>query len=109
MAEEFDAILFYECFHHASDHMRLLGSLAKRLRPGGQLVLASEPIWDGFPMPWGLRLDGNSLWAIRNFGWLELGYTESYFREALARTGWSVRKHSYPVTDLGTIYVAGRA
>lgn len=104
--ETFDAILFYESFHHCSDHQWLVARLADHLRPGGQVMFAAEPIDEGLAMPWGLRLDGQSLWAIRNFGWLELGFTETYFHELMGRNGFSLEKYVYPVTDLGTIFVA---
>jgi hypothetical protein len=35
-------------------------------------------------------MDGESLWAIRRNGWLELGFNEKYFEEALLRAGWYV-------------------
>jgi FkbM family methyltransferase len=109
LQEQFDAILFYESFHHCSDHQRMVASFEARLAPTGIVVFASEPIYEGNPMPWGLRLDGQSLWAIRRFGWLELGFKESYFRDLLGRSGWVYDKHIFPVTELGTIYVARRA
>ncbi len=108
LGKSFDAVLFYECFHHCADHHRLLDDLARLVAPGGQAVFAAEPITDIFPMPWGIRTDGESLWAIRRFGWLELGFRESYFRETLRRVGWKVRRHDYDVTPLGTIFVATR-
>jgi 2-polyprenyl-3-methyl-5-hydroxy-6-metoxy-1,4-benzoquinol methylase len=106
LGERFDAILFYESFHHCSDHQALLAGLPDLLKPGGKVLLAAEPIDDSLPMPWGLRLDGMSVWSTRCFGWLELGFTETYFREALKRAGFAVEKVHYPVTDLGTIFVA---
>jgi 2-polyprenyl-3-methyl-5-hydroxy-6-metoxy-1,4-benzoquinol methylase len=106
MDERFDAILFYESFHHCSDHRALIDSFADHLTPGGQVAFASEPITDTFTAPWGLRLDGQSVWSTRRFGWLELGFTETYFREVLGRAGYVVDKHVYPVTGLGTIFVA---
>jgi protein-L-isoaspartate O-methyltransferase len=109
LSDKFDAILFYESFHHCSDHVALVKEFAERLAPDGIVVFASEPIVDWFPMPWGLRLDGQSLWAIRNFGWLELGFQEGYFRELMGRHGWSVVKYVYDVTSLGTIFVAKRS
>lgn len=66
----------------------------RAVKPGGRVYFGGEPITDGFPVPWGLRLDGESLWAIRKHGWLELGFTESYFVKALERTGWAVTKHA---------------
>lgn len=105
LGERFDAILFYESFHHSSDHQALLASLPGLLNPGGKVLFAAEPIHD-MPMPWGLRLDGMSVWSTRCFGWLELGFTETYFREALKRAGLGVEKLHYPVTDLGTMFLA---
>lgn len=88
LGEQFDAVLFYECFHHCADHMRLLRGLHNVVKPGGRVFLGCEPITPDFPLPWGLRMDGESLWAIRRNGWMELGFNASYFRQALARTGW---------------------
>ena len=101
----YDAVLFYECFHHCSDHQRLLDELHGVVKPGGKVVLAAEPIHESFHAPWGLRLDGESLWAIRSNGWLELGFKESYFIETCLRTGWSLTKHVTDVTPLGTVFI----
>ena len=105
----FDAVLFYESFHHCSDHRLLLGKLPKVLHPGGKVFFAAEPIDDSFPAPWGLRLDGESLWAIRRNGWLELGFQESYFVRTLHQLGWVSRKHVSPATHLAVIFEASRA
>lgn len=106
--DEYDAILFYESFHHCSDHQALIAALDQKLTTDGIIVFASEPITDAFPMPWGVRLDGQSLWATRNFGWLELGFQETYFRALLERHGWTLDKHVYDVTPLGVIFVGRR-
>ncbi|WP_338663055.1 class I SAM-dependent methyltransferase [Pararoseomonas sp. SCSIO 73927] len=87
--DTFDAVLFFECFHHCADHLRLLRALQARVAEGGRIFFGGEPITADFPQPWGVRLDGNSLWAIRKNGWMELGFHESYFRRALARAGWA--------------------
>jgi 2-polyprenyl-3-methyl-5-hydroxy-6-metoxy-1,4-benzoquinol methylase len=99
VTEPFDAAIFFECFHHCADHVRLLRALHTAVKPGGRVYFAAEPITRDFPLPWGLRMDGESLWAIRSNGWMELGFNEDYFREVLARTGWTVQKHEY--ADLG--------
>lgn len=103
IAEQFDAVVFFECFHHCSDHMRLLHGLRDVVKDDGHAYFGCEPVIEGYPVPWGLRMDGESLWAIRNFGWLELGFSEAYFRQALRRTGWSARKHAS--ADLGWVSV----
>lgn len=92
--ERFDAVIFFESFHHGADHRNLLGKVADWLEDDGVLVLAGEPIVPkgsvAVPYPWGIRLDGLSLWCIRRYGWLELGFQQDYLRAVLEETGWSV-------------------
>jgi 2-polyprenyl-3-methyl-5-hydroxy-6-metoxy-1,4-benzoquinol methylase len=93
-AEVFDAVLFTASFHHAHDHLRLLRALHRVVTPNGRIFFGAEPIQPDLPYPWGLRLDGQSLWSIRKHGWLELGFNDRYFAEALSRTEWVARKHA---------------
>ncbi len=86
--KSFDAILFFECFHHASDHLSLMSDFESVVERGGLVCFGAEPITNDFPIPWGLRMDGQSLWAIRKNGWLELGFNREYFNGALRRYGW---------------------
>jgi 2-polyprenyl-3-methyl-5-hydroxy-6-metoxy-1,4-benzoquinol methylase len=109
VTEPYDAVLFFECFHHCSDHRRLLAALDSAVKPGGRVYFAAEPIVPDFPLPWGLRMDGESLWAIRQNGWLELGFNENYFREALARAGWSAEKHVFSDIGWAAVWEARRA
>lgn len=106
ITQPYDAVLFFECFHHCDDHLRLLRALHRAIRPGGQVIFASEPIIAGYPIPWGVRVDGEALWAMRNFGWLELGFSEAHFESALARTGWTGQKHPYTDPSWATIWTA---
>lgn len=104
----FDAAIFYESFHHCSDHMAMLGHLVDIVGPGGKVLWAGEPI---APMsyPWGLRLDGYSLWSTRTHGWLELGFDEGYFADVLARTGWKGTRTRLPAgSPLADVIVATR-
>jgi len=109
VAQPYDAAIFFECFHHCDDHLRLLRALRTAVKPDGKVYMASEPILPGYPVPWGLRMDGEALWAIRNFGWLELGFDEGYFRAALARTGWDLRKHACADPYWASVWEARRA
>ncbi len=107
--EPFDAAVFYESFHHCADHLAMLARLGRIVRPGGVVVWAGEPV---APMayPWGLRLDGYSLWSTRTYGWLELGFDEAYFALALARAGWRARRHALGAgSRLADVIVAVRA
>ncbi|MDP9320274.1 MAG: class I SAM-dependent methyltransferase [Chloroflexota bacterium] len=107
--QRFDVILFFESFHHCQDHRRLLRQLHDLLAEGGVILFVAEPIVD-LPYPWGLRLDGQSLWAMRQLGWLELGFDRSYFMQALRDTGWvGERLHSRAISSLTDVVVARAA
>jgi ubiquinone/menaquinone biosynthesis C-methylase UbiE len=105
----FDAVLFFESFHHSADHLALLERLNQVVAADGALVFAAEPISDALPAPWCLRLDGESLWAIRKNGWFELGFQEQYFLTTLGRLGWTTTHSVCADTPWGSVYVARRA
>ena len=104
----YDAVLFFECFHHCADHLELLAGLDRVTADGGQVMFAGEPIDRLRKDPWGLRLDGESLWAIRKNGWLELGFRRSYFLQTLTRYGWRAKRVNCAATNSGEIFVAHR-
>jgi SAM-dependent methyltransferase len=85
--DPFDAAIFFESFHHCSNHLQMLANLHRIVRPGGPVFFASEPV-QTMSYPWGPRLDGLSVWSTRTYGWLELGFDTGYFDRALSRTGW---------------------
>jgi protein-L-isoaspartate O-methyltransferase len=91
-SRRYDRIVFFECFHHCSDPIRLVDRLAEWLTPDGKVVFAGEPITDGFTLSWGLRTDGQSAYSIRKFGWLELGFNASFFTRLLTSRGWDVAR-----------------
>lgn len=98
--ERFDAILFFEAFHHALDFQELLQTLRQRLKPGGRLILCGEPIVDtvipAIPFAWGPRMDALSVFCMRRWGWMELGFTREFLTEAARRAGWRTTHHPFP-------------
>jgi len=96
LAGSYDAVVFYESFHHILDHAGLLRRIDACLADDGILVFAGEPIVASdspiVPYPWGVRMDGTSLWAVRRDGWLELGFRVDYFERLLRETGWNYRR-----------------
>jgi 2-polyprenyl-3-methyl-5-hydroxy-6-metoxy-1,4-benzoquinol methylase len=107
-----DAILFFEAFHHSFDHVALVRSLRELLCPGGRVLFAGEPIlespaqpWVG---PWGVRIDGVSLGAIRQDHCFELGFSVSYFVRMMMRNGFLVTFHGCAETDIGNTWIARR-
>jgi 2-polyprenyl-3-methyl-5-hydroxy-6-metoxy-1,4-benzoquinol methylase len=100
----FDAVVFFESFHHCSDHLKMLEHLRDWVTPDGVLVFAGEPINTYSRYPWGVRLDGISLWSMRKFGWLELGFTPHYFLDTLKRYGWQAKMHhSHDVPNMNVV------
>jgi 2-polyprenyl-3-methyl-5-hydroxy-6-metoxy-1,4-benzoquinol methylase len=109
LADRYDIIMFFECFHHCSDHLGLLRGCYDRLETDGRLVFSAEPIAPDFDVPWGLRLDGSSLWAVRRGGWLELGYREDYFVPLMRSLGWDIRKFILPTFEWAPTFVAQKS
>ncbi len=105
----FDAILFYEAFHHAFNFDELLAVLHTRLNPGGRIVLCGEPVVasasDGVPYPWGPRLDALSVFCMRRFGWMELGFTHEFLMQIAQATGWTATFHPFPNCGRAAVYV----
>ena len=108
LERQFDAILFFESFHHCHDHLRLLRALEPRLARGGKLVFAGEPIVADLSYPWGLNPQGEAIWQIRRNGWLELVFREDYFVGTLRCLGWDVSKYDFAYTAAGVGFVATR-
>jgi predicted nicotinamide N-methyase len=108
----FDAVVFLESFHHSLDHAALLIKLRGMTTPDAVVCLGDEPVFEPddywartVPFPWGPRLDLVSVRAGRTMGWLELGFQESYLREAMLRAGWLVKKHVFPLSRRGTCWI----
>ena len=92
--------------------MKLLKNLDRILAPGGVILFADEPLVPvespTVPYPWGMRLDGISLYYTRTWGWLEMGFTRAYFKEALARVGWEARYVPSTIEGVGDLAIARR-
>ncbi len=106
--ERFDRVVFYESFHHCSDHEAMIARLDELVAEDGCVIFGGEPILDQFPMPWGLRLDGLSLYCIRDHGWMELGFRTDYFLDLLDRHGWSAERFSSQDAPWQTVFKARR-
>ena len=92
---EFDAIIFYEAFHHMPAPRSLLKKLKPFLKKGGIFVFGAEPIQPPGPLipyPWGFRMNGGSLGAIRDVGWVEFGFQSDFFVYLLADLGFDVSR-----------------
>jgi len=89
---KYDGVIFFESFHHIMNHRECLERLlTDHMEADGKIFLAAEPIFeeicDVLPYPWGPRLDGESVRAMRNWGWLELGFTRAYMEQLFEALG----------------------
>lgn len=113
IAGVYDAVIFFESFHHVLNHADLVQRIGGCLEENGILVFAGEPIVAAdsqiVPYPWGLRMDGMSLWAIRRQGWLELGFRLDYFSDLLRRSGWSYKRVTSLSIPGSDIWICRRA
>ena len=106
--KKYDAAIFFECFHHCYNHLRLLKQLKNLINDNGIVAFAAEPIAD-FPYPWGVRLDGISVWSIRKFGWLELGFDTSYFLRTLLLLGWQPKRYRSDAGPIADVIIARKS
>lgn len=109
---KFDAALFVASFHHCLDHLKLLENIGRIMKKGGSLYFADEPVFHSenmfLPYPWGLRMDGLSLFFIRRDGWLELGFQMNYMRQALEKFGWKMRTVRSTTAGYPNFHIATR-
>lgn len=105
---DYKLIIFYECFHHAREFLKLIPRLRDLLRPDGKILMAGEPIADaldpGLPYPWGLRLDAESVAVVRWRGWYELGFQFDFLNACFERENMSVRRHPGLLSHYATAY-----
>jgi 2-polyprenyl-3-methyl-5-hydroxy-6-metoxy-1,4-benzoquinol methylase len=111
----YDAVLFFESFHHALHHNDLLHRLHDVVDEDGRVALAGEPIigpgnmWEvAIPFAWVPRTDLLSVYSMRANGWMELGFRESYLIEAATRAGWAIQKHECPLSFRGNTWILSR-
>jgi ubiquinone/menaquinone biosynthesis C-methylase UbiE len=104
VANKYDVIIFQASFHHCIDFDRLLDLLVTRvLKSDGMILFISEPIFEDYPFPWGLRFCGESLWAIMQNKWIELGFSQDFFSRLMINKGLFLSKvaHVAGFTGLG--------
>ena len=85
--QQYDAVLFYESFHHCLEHGELLRSVKTRLTKGGRVYFAGEPIIENAPYAWGLNPSGEALFQMHTHGWMELIFDRRYFEALLDSFG----------------------
>jgi 2-polyprenyl-3-methyl-5-hydroxy-6-metoxy-1,4-benzoquinol methylase len=88
-SKNFDCAVFQSSFHHCLDFSGLVAAIKKNvLNENGVILFLAEPIFKNYNFPWGLRYDGESLWAIMVNSWLELGFDYDFFSDLMLKNGF---------------------
>jgi len=87
---EYDLVFFYECLHHSLRPWVTLNRIRPRVKPGGRLVWAGEPVNDRWWSHWGLRLDYESVFCMRRYGWWESGWSAGFISDCFNRCGFAL-------------------
>lgn len=87
----FDAAFFFQSLHHCLQPWRLIGDLAGKLSDDAVIAFTGEPMQTHWWRHWGLRLDTESLYVARRYGWFESGWSHEFIRECFARNGFELR------------------
>jgi 2-polyprenyl-3-methyl-5-hydroxy-6-metoxy-1,4-benzoquinol methylase len=107
---QFDAVVFQSSFHHCIDFHELLEIIGQKvLNEEGRIFFFSEPIYKNFAFPWGLRFDGESIWAIMCNKWLELGFDEGFFLQLMHNHGFLMKRVDGVPGYVGEGWVGNRA
>ena len=84
--ETYEAAFFFQSLHHALRPWDLIAQLKQKLTHDGVIVFGGEPIQDRWKN-WGLRLDQESIYVARKFGWFESGWSRDFINECFKRNG----------------------
>ncbi|MET3725070.1 methyltransferase domain-containing protein [Sphingomonas trueperi] len=85
----YKAAFFFQSLHHCLKPWRLIADLSTKLEPNGVIAFTGEPIQAGW-RNWGLRLDQESLYVARKYGWFESGWSHEFIRACFMRNGYTL-------------------
>ncbi|MBB3475340.1 bifunctional 2-polyprenyl-6-hydroxyphenol methylase/3-demethylubiquinol 3-O-methyltransferase UbiG [Sphingomonas sp. BK345] len=88
--DHYDAAFFFQSLHHCLKPWELIATLKKKLKAGGVIAFAGEPVQAIWWRNWGLRLDEESLFVARSLGWFESGWSHDFIRDCFARCGMTL-------------------
>lgn len=83
----YNAAFFFQSLHHALRPWDLIAELKLKLSDNGVIAFSGEPIQTIWYRHWGIRLDEESLYVARKFGWFESGWSREFIAECFNRNG----------------------
>ncbi len=88
---EYAAAFFFQSLHHCLRPWKLVEALKKKLVEDGVIGFAGEPLQSHYWKAWGLRLDQESLYVARKFGWFESGWSHDFIRDCFEANGFTLK------------------
>ncbi len=85
--DAYQAAFFFQSLHHCLRPWELIAELMNKLSPDGVIAFGGEPIQDLWWKHWGIRLDQESLYVARKFGWFESGWSREFITQCFKRNG----------------------
>jgi 2-polyprenyl-3-methyl-5-hydroxy-6-metoxy-1,4-benzoquinol methylase len=86
-SNSYSAAFFYQSLHHCLRPWDLIAQLKAKLRSDAVIAFAGEPVQSLWWKQWGLRLDLESIYVAREYGWFESGWSHDFISECFARSG----------------------
>lgn len=85
--DAYEAAFFFQSLHHCLRPWELIVEVARKLTPNGVIAFGGEPVQDDWWRCWGIRLDQESLYVARKFGWFESGWSRSFISDCFKKNG----------------------
>lgn len=90
-SRQYDLVFFYECLHHSLRPWQTIARMKGFMKPGGRFMWAGEPVNRTWWRHWGLRLDPESVYVMRKYGWWEGGWSVDFIRRCFDMSGLSLQ------------------
>ena len=88
---DFDAAFFYQSLHHCLKPWEIIAEVKEKLNPKKRLIaFTGEPI-NYFWKNWGLKLDIESVFVARKFGWFESGWSREFLEKCFMKNGMQLK------------------
>lgn len=86
----YSAAFFFQSLHHCLRPWVLIETLKGKIVADGVIAFTGEPVQAGWKN-WGIRMDQESIYVARKFGWFESGWSHDFIRECFARNGFTLK------------------
>ncbi|WP_372396975.1 class I SAM-dependent methyltransferase [Azospirillum sp. HJ39] len=89
--KHYDAAYFFQSLHHCIRPWQLISILKEKIVDGGVIGFTGEPIQKSWWKHWGIRLDYESVYVARKYGWFESGWSHKFIRDCFERNSMKLK------------------